>query len=50
MGLRSVVQEIQPVFTFLGNVWSALPNMVQFLVYIAFGIVILLAALRSLWG
>ena len=50
MGLKSLVQEIMPVFSFLGNVWSALPNMVQFLIYIAFGIVILLAVMRSLWG
>lgn len=50
MGLKSVVQEISPVFDFLRDVWTALPNMVQLLMVFAFGMVILLSVLRSFWG
>ena len=50
MGLNSVVQEVSSVFLFLRDVWSALPFMVQFLVYLCFGGAVLIAVMRSLWG
>lgn len=50
MGLKSVVQEISSVFIYLRDVWSALPNMIQFLMLFTFGTVVLIAVLRSMWG
>lgn len=50
MGLRSVVQEVQPVFVFLQEVWAALPYMVQVLTWLVFGVVIILAISKSIWG
>lgn len=50
MGLKSVVQEIQPVFDFLLEVWSALPYVVQLLMWFVFGTVVFIVALKSLWG
>ena len=50
MGLSSVLDEFGAVYDFLGGVWLALPNMIQFLIYLVFGVVILIAVIRSLWG
>lgn len=50
MGLKSVLQEFSQVFEYLRDVWSALPNMIQLLIYLAFGVVILITVLKSLWG
>lgn len=50
MGLKSVVQEIQPVFAFLRDVWSSLPSMVQLLMWFVFGTVVFITVLKSLWG
>lgn len=50
MGLISVLQEFELVFQYLRDVWSALPNMIQLLVYVSFGLVVFLAVLKSIWG
>lgn len=50
MGLKNVMSEITEVFTMLQGVFSALPVMVQFLIYLSFGGFLLILILRSVWG
>lgn len=49
MGLNDFVAEVTPVFEFLIGVWSAFPNAIKLLIYMAFGGVLFLALLRSFW-
>jgi len=49
MGLIDFVLEVEPVFAFLRDTWSALPVAIQTLIRASFGGLIYLSALRSIW-
>lgn len=49
MGLINLIAEVEPVFAFFRDVWAAFPVAIQALVLAAFGGVIYISALRSVW-
>lgn len=49
MGLIDLIAEVSGVFAFLRDVWTAIPVAIQILIYAAFGGVVYIAVLRSLW-
>lgn len=48
MGLIDLVLEVEPVFEFLRNMWTALPVAIQTLVLASFGGLIYLSVLRGI--
>lgn len=49
MGLMSLIGEVAGVFSFLHDVWSALPVAVRLVTYAAFGGVVYITAMKSIW-
>lgn len=49
MGLIDLISEVSGVFAFLRDVWSAIPVAIQILIYAAFGGVVYISIMRSIW-